>query len=104
MLAWQLLNQLHRCGPGTQREIAESTAQDPTGVSRLLEDLERGGFVRRRRDPSDRRKLRVQITPSGVARWQRSRPLVSGAVEEALRPLGAAQRRALRTLLEKLVV
>src|SRR5256885_399456 len=31
VLAWQLLNQLQRCGPGTQREIAERTAQHPTG-------------------------------------------------------------------------
>ena len=31
VLAWQLLNQLQRCGPGTQREIAERTGE-PLGT------------------------------------------------------------------------
>jgi MarR family 2-MHQ and catechol resistance regulon transcriptional repressor len=103
MLAWQLLSHLHRWGPATQREIADRTAQHTTGVSRLLDELERGGFVRRTRDPSDRRKLQVQITPRGVARVEGSRPGVFGAVEEVLRPLQQEERRQLRALLEKLV-
>jgi len=102
VLAWQLLNQLQRCGPGTQREIAERTAQHPTGVSRLLEDLERGGYVRRSRDPSDRRKLRVEITAHGVARLEDSRSEVLTAVDEVLHPLSLAERHALRALLGKL--
>jgi MarR family 2-MHQ and catechol resistance regulon transcriptional repressor len=102
VLAWQLLNQLQRCGPGTQREIAERAAQHPTGVSRLLEQLERGGFVRRRRDAADRRKVRVEITAHGVLRLEESRPEVLTAVDEVLRPLSLAERHALRALLGKL--
>src|SRR6266436_1600073 len=102
VLAWQLLNQLQRCGPGTQREIADRAAQHPTGVSRLLEELERGGHVRRSRDRTDRRKVRVQITPLGSARLEESRPEVLAAVDEVLRPLDPAEREALRTLLDKL--
>ena len=102
VLAWQLLNQLRRGGPGTQRELAERTAQHPTGVSRLLDDLERGGYVRRTRDPMDRRKVRVEITVSGVERLEASRPEVLAAVEEVLQPLSAAERDALRVLLGKL--
>src|SRR2546423_2500189 len=68
VLAWQLLNQLQRCGPGPQREIAERTAQHPTGVSRLLEDLERGGDVRPRPDPSGPRQLRRGNTGHRAAR------------------------------------
>jgi len=102
VLAWQLLNQLQRCGPGTQREIADRAAQHPTGVSRLLEQLERGGFVRRRRDAADRRKVRVEITAHGVLRLEESRPEVLTAVDEVLRPLSLAERHALRALLGKL--
>src|SRR5437899_9594291 len=74
VLAWQLLNQLQRCGPGTQREIAERAAQHPTGVSRLLEDLERGGYVRRIRDQDVRRQVREVITVLGIARPTHTRP------------------------------
>ena len=102
VLAWQLLNQLERCGPGTQREIAERAAQHPTGVSRLLDELERGGYVRRHRDPSDRRKVRVQITSTGVARLEQSRPEVLTAVDEVLGALTIAERQALRSLLGKI--
>ncbi|MFL5312735.1 MAG: MarR family winged helix-turn-helix transcriptional regulator [Myxococcales bacterium] len=102
VLAWQLLNQLQRAGPGTQREVADRTAQHPTGVSRLLEELERGGYVRRTRDASDRRKVRVEITAHGLSRLEGSRPEVLTAVDEVLRPLSLAERHALRALLEKL--
>ena len=102
ILAWQLLNQLQRSGPGTQREIAERAAQHPTGVSRLLEELEHGGYVRRNRDSTDRRKVRVEITAHGVARLEDTRPEVLTAVDEVLRPLTLAERHALRALLEKL--
>jgi len=102
VLAWQLLNQLQRSGPATQREIAERAAQHPTGVSRLLEELERGGYVRRHRDRSDRRKVRVEITSSGIARLEQSRPEVMTAVDEVLGPLTIAERQALRSLLGKI--
>ncbi len=102
VLAWQLLNQLLRSGPGTQREIAERAAQHPTGASRLLDELERGGYVRRSREAVDRRKLRVEITPAGVARLEQSRPEVLTAVDEVLRPLSLGERDALRALLDKL--
>lgn len=102
VLAWQLLNQLQRSGPVTQREIAERAAQHPTGVSRLLEELERGGYVRRHRDRSDRRKVRVEITSSGTARLEQSRPEVMTAVDEVLGPLTVAERQVLRSLLDKI--
>ena len=102
VLAWQLLNQLQRCGPGTQRDIAERVAQHPTGVSRLLDELERGGYVHRSREAADRRKLRVEITPAGVARLEQSRPEVLTAVDEVLHPLSLAERHALHALLDKL--
>jgi MarR family 2-MHQ and catechol resistance regulon transcriptional repressor len=72
-------------------------------VSRLLDELERGGFVRRSRERSDRRRVRVAITPLGSARLAQMRPEVLGAVEEVLRPLGGGERRALATLLEKVI-
>jgi MarR family 2-MHQ and catechol resistance regulon transcriptional repressor len=103
ILAFQMLGHLQRYGPTSQGEIATATAQHPTGVSRLLEELERGGFVRRARDSRDRRKLRVKITALGVARLEEARPEVLAAVDEVLRPLAGAERRSLGALLEKLI-
>jgi MarR family 2-MHQ and catechol resistance regulon transcriptional repressor len=103
ILAFQMLNQLQRTGPANQGEIALAIGQHPTSVSRLLDELERGGFVRRSRERSDRRRLRVAITPLGGARLAQMRPEVLGAVEEVLHPLGTGERRALAALLEKVI-
>jgi DNA-binding MarR family transcriptional regulator len=103
ILAFQMLNQLQRTGPANQGEIGAAIGQHPTSASRLLDELERGGFVRRSRERSDRRRLRVAITPSGAARLAQMRPEVLGAVEEVLRPLAAGERRALAALLEKVI-
>jgi DNA-binding MarR family transcriptional regulator len=99
VLAWQVLSALHRCGPSAQHELAQSIGQHPTGMSRLLDELERARLVRRTRDPSDRRKIVVEPTARGRAFVQQGRPLVDAAVEEVLAPLARAERRTLRDLL-----
>src|SRR5262249_41038036 len=49
IFSWQLLSHLVRQGPSSQRELSIFTAQHPAGVSRTLYELERAGYVRRRR-------------------------------------------------------
>ena len=102
LLAWQALNQLDKFGPLAQNELAERTGQHPTGLSRLLSDLEREGCVIRQRDAEDRRRVRVALSRAGKARLHAGRPAVHAAVELVLRPLGAGDRRALRDLLGRI--
>src|SRR3954470_19911659 len=102
MLAWNLLACIVRTGARTQRELAATVAQHPAGVCRLVEELEQQGFVRRERDADDRRKMIVDITSAGKRRFEALRPSVLASVEQALKPLSAAERRTLRDLLTKL--
>ena len=103
LLAWQALNQLEKHGPLAQNELAERTGQHPTGLSRLLTDLERAKCVVRQRDDVDRRRVRVAISRSGKARLAAGRPAVHEAVELVLEPLGTLERRALRDLLGRIL-
>ncbi len=57
VLTWQVLSALERRGPSAQNALAQHIGQHPTGMSRLLEELEQARLVRRTRDPSDRRKV-----------------------------------------------
>jgi len=103
VVTWQVLSALQRCGPSAQNELAQNIGQHPTGMSRLLEELEQAGLVRRTRNRSDRRKILVEPTARGRAFLEQGRPLVDAAVEEVLAPLGRAERHTLRDLLWRML-
>jgi DNA-binding MarR family transcriptional regulator len=103
VLTWQVLSALERRGPSAQNELAQHIGQHPTGMSRLLEELEHARLVRRTRDPSDRRKVVVAPTARGRSFLEQGRPLVDAAVEEVLAPLARAERRTLRDLLWRML-
>lgn len=103
IVAWSLLNRLAELGPLTQRELADASAQHPAGVSRQLDELERKGLTARGTDPTDRRRRRVEITAAGARWFQQTRPLVDQATAPVLAVLRPAERRALTTLLRKVL-
>jgi MarR family transcriptional regulator for hemolysin len=103
VLAWQLLSHLVRGGKCSQTTLAAATGQHPAGVSRLLEELEKQGFVLRRRDPRDRRRVYVEASARGKRRMEEGRPEIVAAVDQALEPLTVSDRRLLRDLLRKVV-
>ncbi|GAB3591680.1 hypothetical protein GCM10027446_10420 [Angustibacter peucedani] len=52
-------------GPRTQRQLAAAAAVQAQTMSRVLERLERLGYVARVRSESDRRRVLVSLTPAG---------------------------------------
>jgi DNA-binding MarR family transcriptional regulator len=103
VVTWQVLSALQRRGPSAQNELAQHIGQHPTGMSRLLEELEQARLVRRARDRTDRRKMLVEPTARGRTFLEVGRPLVDAAVEEVLAPLARAERRTLRDLLWRML-
>ena len=61
----------------------------------LVKDLERGGFVRRRRDSSDERRLAIVLTAKGRRRVEADTVLEPGALAAALGELPERERRGL---------
>src|ERR1700722_2724983 len=55
---------LRRLGPVTAGTIAEHTGLTTGAVTGLMDRLEKAGYVRRERDPHDRRKVVVQLLPN----------------------------------------
>ena len=100
---WHVVCYLVRNGATTQADLAYATAQHPAGISRLVEELEGDGMVKRKHDEEDRRKLVVQVTPKGQAWFEALAPVVNAAVLEAMSKLGARERTELRDLLELLL-
>ena len=60
-----------RHGPLTQRQLAAANRVEEQTMSRVVERLERTGYLTRRRDSTDRRRLVISPTPAGIAVFER---------------------------------
>lgn len=91
-------------GAVSQRELAAAMEIDPSQLVAVLNELESGGLCERRRDPADRRRHFVEITPAGRKALERIDEAVGAAEREIFGDLTAAERALLRGLLERVVV
>lgn len=57
------LNIVALTGPMTAGELARQTGLTTASITGVLDRLEQGGFVRRERDPKDRRRVIVNLNP-----------------------------------------
>jgi DNA-binding MarR family transcriptional regulator len=57
------LDVIQREGPVPAGRLAEETGLTTGAITTVLDRLERGGFARRVRDPGDRRRVLVEVTP-----------------------------------------
>lgn len=62
---FQILGLLHDHGGLAQRELMRAMDVDPSILVTLLNPLEADGLVSRQRDPADRRRHLVTLTPAG---------------------------------------
>jgi DNA-binding MarR family transcriptional regulator len=92
-------------GPGniSQQEVADLCGLDPSSLVALLDDLERRGWLRRQRNPRDRRMQWVQRTEAGDRLFARALPRARRAEAKQLAALSAAQQRQLVTAMRKLI-
>jgi DNA-binding MarR family transcriptional regulator len=98
--SYLLLSNL-RDGALPQSELCASMHLDPNNCVLMLNDLEAAGHVERRRDPADRRRHIVDLTPAGRKALAGADRAVESLEEEVLGALALQERDALRGLLAR---
>jgi len=86
---------------GPQQELAEALCMDANNVVLLLNELEDQGWITRQRDPQDRRRHLVNLTPSGRRKLAAAECAQESIESDVLRGLEPAERVILRELLAR---
>jgi DNA-binding MarR family transcriptional regulator len=91
-----VLNHLAHTGPLTIGEAAVHLDRAQSVVSEIVDGLERRGLLLRDRDPADRRRTFVWLTPAGIEALRRDAEVLSeDALAVAMARLPDADRAAL---------
>jgi DNA-binding MarR family transcriptional regulator len=99
----QALGYLLKHGGVTQHELGDAMLMDDNTVVLLLNELEAAGFSVRRRDPGDRRRHIVEITPAGRRAIERAEKAQEGIEDELLGDLSQDERATLKALLSRVM-
>jgi len=96
LIALEILAKNEGC---LQQQLGATLMVDPNNCVLLLNDLDEHGFVERRRDPQDRRRHIVVITPAGAKALAKASAKLEELEGEVLANLDPTEREQLRDLL-----
>jgi DNA-binding MarR family transcriptional regulator len=82
--------------------VARHLGIPKSSASERVKSLERRGFLKRRRDTKDERRLSIVLTDMGVARLRRDSVLDLVRLAAALKKISAADKKTLLAGLERL--
>ena len=99
---WQVLLLVRSAQWGTQAQLAEAMGITGATLTHHLNAMEAEGLVRRRREASNRRVQRVELTDAGAALFERLREVVVRHDERLRSGLGEKEAVLLAELLDKL--
>ncbi|WP_078910214.1 MarR family winged helix-turn-helix transcriptional regulator [Streptomyces sp. NRRL S-87] len=88
----------------TPSELAGELLLSPAGMSGRLDTLEKSGLVRRLRAAEDRRRVDVELTAEGRARWEAAMRLRGVAEDAMAEPLSAEEQDTLSALLKRMLL
>ncbi len=93
----------HGNGGVSQQELETALLIDANSVVLLLNELEAAGLSVRRRDPHDRRRHLVEITPAGRVAVERAEKARESLEDAILTDFTAEERAALTKVLRRLL-
>jgi DNA-binding MarR family transcriptional regulator len=98
-----VLKRLAALGPMSATELARAVDLDGGAMTRLLDQLETKGYLRRHPHEQDRRALRIELTEPGEALWKHMDDCNTQTLARAQRDLDDDERERLRDYLERVL-
>ena len=99
---WRALKATGRHEGLSQTELAEYLDMEPIQVGRVIDRLEKTGFVERRADPGDRRRWRLHLTSKAHAVVDEMEVIAAELRDDALRGIARADLDTLMQTLAKM--
>jgi len=100
---WAALARLLQSGPLSQNLLGRETGMDAATIKGVVDRLVRDGLVETSPDPTDRRRLVVDLTGAGRAFCRDGLAAAAQVSDDTLEPLTRAEREQLLSLLARLV-
>lgn len=97
-----VLEALLHLGPLCQKEIGTKILKTSGNITLVIDNLEKRGLVRREKNPHDRRKSRISLTPEGRDLIQTIFPVHSRIAGKVFSSLDPVEQTTLGNLLKKL--
>lgn len=86
----------------TQSELSEKTCKNKSNLTRILDSMEKKGFVIRQKNPKDRRSFCIELTDSGRNLEEKLIPIAVKTHESLFGNFSEAEESQLRRILEKI--
>jgi DNA-binding MarR family transcriptional regulator len=99
---WKVLPIIGYYGPMSAKEVGERTSLEPEKVTRAVDQLVARGFVTRRTDAKDRRRVVLSLAAKGKNVFKESERLRGAIEEEFLNALRPKERAVFHRILDKL--
>nr|WP_295382532.1 MarR family transcriptional regulator [Pseudoxanthomonas sp.] len=81
---WRALKRIHQNEGLTQAALADVMDMEPIAVGRVIDRLQKAGFVERRNDPADRRCWRLHLSPQSNELMDLIEGVATGLREDSL--------------------
>jgi len=99
---WTVLMQLWMEDGISQQVIADATGKDKPSMTRLLDNLERDGYIERRADAKDRRLNLIFLTKKGTDMEQQVMPVAEEVLTELTQGLTTQEVETVKNVFNKI--
>lgn len=89
---WLVLTRLYRRPGASQTELADMLEIDRASAGRMIDRMQKNGWVERRADSEDRRINRLYLTADARRAHKDMWAIAEATVDDALTPLSVAER------------
>ena len=101
---WIALMTLTRFAHISATQLSAELGHDMGALTRVVDELEERGLVRRARSQRDRRAVEIAITAAGRRTAERSKRLIVALLNELVEPFSEHETKTLIALLQRVMV